>query len=348
MEAALGYEQSRRASGSIKQTSGEEVRQVTYTQDDVDAIAARVMSGKYSSRSNTMPPKPDSKQGNNTCRNCPPPYKPHPPGRCPANGKTCVVCKGRNHFAESPTCPVRQPNTVKAIETSTDDPYTYPDGSPHNTTVGFVEVIAVGLLQDTGVENTISVNINGTTFELFVDSGCKKTLLPSTYYQTKVGELQPSRIRLRPYGTNQYLTVKGEIPATLTSTNGASHRSTVYVVEGHLAEPLLGDEDAKALGIQSINPGGNMPTHQTLTPSQPEDTAVAGITANLHASGIIVKTSMDSHKNISAEEQDRIETIIERHPDVVTRIWTQQDYSWTRRNQGMPQFSSTLTHPSPR
>ena len=134
-----------------------------------------------------------------------------------------------------------EPNTVKAIETSTDDPYTYPDGSPHNTTVGIVQVIAVGLLQDTRVENTISVNINGTTFELFVDSGCKKTLLPSTYYQTKVGELQPSSIRLRPYGTNQYLTVKGEIPATLTSTNGASHISTAYVVEGHRAEPLLGD-----------------------------------------------------------------------------------------------------------
>ena len=32
MKAALGYEQSRRASGTIKQTSGEEVRQVSYTQ----------------------------------------------------------------------------------------------------------------------------------------------------------------------------------------------------------------------------------------------------------------------------------------------------------------------------
>ena len=59
MQAALCYEQSRRASGSIKQISGEEVRQVTYTQDDVDAIVARVMSGKCSSRSNTVPPKPD-------------------------------------------------------------------------------------------------------------------------------------------------------------------------------------------------------------------------------------------------------------------------------------------------
>ena len=106
MQAALGYEQSRRASGSIKQTSGEEVRQVTYTQDDVDAIVARVMSGKYSSRSNTVPPKPDSKQGNNKCRNCPPHYKPHPPGKYPANGKMRVVCKGHNHFAGSPTCPV--------------------------------------------------------------------------------------------------------------------------------------------------------------------------------------------------------------------------------------------------
>ena len=132
-----------------------------------------------------------------------------------------------------------------------------------------------------------------------------------------MGELQLSSIWLRPYGTNQYLTVKGEIPATLTSTNGASHTSTVYVVEGHLAEPLLGDEDATALGILSIDPRGNMPTPQTLTPSQTEDTTVAGITANLRASGIIVKTSRDPHKNISAEEQDSLETIVKRHLDVV-------------------------------
>ena len=48
LKAALGYEQSRKSSGSFKQTSGEDVKRLEYSQDDVDAIVARVLAGKYS------------------------------------------------------------------------------------------------------------------------------------------------------------------------------------------------------------------------------------------------------------------------------------------------------------
>ena len=319
MKSALGYEQSRRASGAIKQTSGEDVRKVTYNQEEVDAIVARVIAGKYSNRQATPQRQgmPSQRTQPARCRNCPPNYRPHGPGRCPAAGKTCAACKGKNHFAASQACPAAH-TTVKAVETS---PSTYSyDTYSDDDTVGFVEVISVGMVTDTHQNNTIEVRVNGIRLILFVDSGCKKTLIPYTHYQPQLGELRPSNIRLRPYGVDHYLQVKGEIPAVLTSANGAKHTSVVYVVEGHLVEPLLGDEDAKALGILCINPGGHVPAsslQNPATPEQPEDLAVAGITANLRAAGFVIQTAKNPEPEISVEEQNRINAIVERHPDVV-------------------------------
>ena len=47
IKAALGYEQSRKASGTINST--DEVRQLTHTQDEVDDIVARVIAGEIQS-----------------------------------------------------------------------------------------------------------------------------------------------------------------------------------------------------------------------------------------------------------------------------------------------------------
>ncbi len=99
IKAALGYEQSRKASGTIHST--DEVRQLTHTQDEVDDIVARVIAGKYSAR---KPKGPGKNSPTPKCPNCPPHYNPHQTNRCPAQGKTCVVCKKRNHFAGSATC----------------------------------------------------------------------------------------------------------------------------------------------------------------------------------------------------------------------------------------------------
>ena len=180
MKSALGYEESRQASGAIKQTSGEDVRKVMYNQE-VDAIVARVIAGKYSNRQATpqhqgMPPQRTQQA---RCRNCPPNYRPNGLGRCPAAGKTCAACKGKNHFAASPACPAAH-TTVKAVETS---PATYSyDIYSDDDKVGFVEVISVGMVTDTHQNNTTAVRVNGIRLLLFVDSGCKKTLIPYAHY----------------------------------------------------------------------------------------------------------------------------------------------------------------------
>ena len=322
MKVALGYELSRRASGTIKQTSGEDVRQVTYTQEDVDNIVARVTAGRYSNRG-PQPPKPSNPRIPNKCRSCPPHYKPHGSGKCPAVGKTCVVCRRKNHFAGSPACQVKDHTVVKALDLQHEEAYAYYEPVMGAEALGFVEVVDVSLVHDSHRENTITVRVNGIPLQLYVDSGCKKTLLPHDRYAEEFGPLLTSHIRLRPYGTTQYLAVKGELPVTLESTNGAQRRSTIYVVEGHLAEPLLGDEDAKALGILSINPGG-LPNLQTMEATQPspQSVPVAGITSSLRAAGIVVKTARDPEEMIPQEEQDRIAAIVQQYPEVVRKDLT--------------------------
>ena len=187
MKAALGYEQPRRASGTIKQSSGEDVRQITYSQDDVDSTMARVLAGKYSKRlSITM----QKKQGSGKCRNCPPHYKPHVTGRCPATGKTCVVCKGQNHFAGATVCPSKQ-SSVRAVETQPERLYSNQNTGDSRDTMRYVEVVDIGLLHEPRSENMALIDVNNARVKLFVDSGCKKTLIPTTYYQPEIVKTRP-------------------------------------------------------------------------------------------------------------------------------------------------------------
>ena len=86
---------------------------------------------------------------------------------------------------------------------------------------------------------------------------------------------------------------------TLIAASGATIKTVVYIVEGHLAEPILGDEDAKALGILTI--------------------AGAGITLNLRAAGISVKTTIEAETVVPSDKQTRIQAIVDIYPSVVHR-----------------------------
>jgi hypothetical protein len=311
LRVALGYEQSRRSSGTIKTTTGDDVRQVKYTQDDVDNIVARVVAGKYSirntpgasgssgNRSDTRGNRSDTQR--NKCPNCPPSYRPHDQYKCPARGKTCVVCKKTNHFAGSSAC--RSEKTVRAVADE------YNEGA-YSYDCGHVEVVEIGNVQSTKQDNRVGLKVNGEQLSLFVDSGCKKTLIPRDKYTSGMGRLDPSKVRLRPYGTAAYLQVDGEVSTTLECENGARHNTTVYVVNGHLAEPLLGDTDAKTLGILSINSRGH---HTDKQSTRQETDPVAGITANIRAAGIQVKADKDTGEEITNEERQRINKIVGQH-----------------------------------
>jgi hypothetical protein len=305
LKVALGYEQSRRSSGTIKTTTGEDVRHVTYTQDDVDSIVARVVAGKYSIRNTPGAPGTSgtkSETHRTKCPNCPPSYRPHDQYKCPARGKTCVVCKKKNHFAGSVTC--KSDKSVKSVTYETEE------GAYGYDSCGHVEVVEVGHVQTAKKDNKVGLKINGEQLRLFVDSGCKKTLIPRDKYTSGMGKIKPSKVRLRPYGMTTFLQVDGEVGTTLECENGARHSTTVYVINGHLAEPLLGDVDAKTLGILTINSGGY---HTDQRPAHQEEHPVAGITANIRAAGIQVKAEKDPGDEITEAERQRVNKIVGRH-----------------------------------
>ena len=59
--------------------------------------------------------------------------------------------------------------------------------------------------------------------------------------------------RFRPYGTHYHLPIKGKALVTLTAERGASVSTWVYVNDDAKEQSLLGELDARKLGIVKLN-----------------------------------------------------------------------------------------------
>ena len=73
----------------------------------------------------------------------------------------------------------------------------------------------------------VQVAINDTKMEMFVDSGCKRTLLPIYMYTKKMGPIKEFSIRFRPYGTNIMLKCHGVVEARIATDSGADHTTKI-------------------------------------------------------------------------------------------------------------------------
>ena len=78
-------------------------------------------------------------------------------------------------------------------------------------------------------------------------------------------KLQHTKVKFRPYSTDTYVPLLGSMGVRLTSSNGMTHKTRVYVTKGQ-RESLLGKEDATALGILRIEPGGYGPNGAPVQP----------------------------------------------------------------------------------
>ena len=183
--------------------------------------------------------------------------------------------------------------------------------------IGKLEVIEISRVCPEDTNNIVKLTLNQQQVSLFVKSGCRKTLLPLQRCLPAMGPLMPTQTKFRPYGTKTHLPIAGQLPATLTSRNGAQHKTTIYVIDGHRTEPLLGDADAKALGILSINKGGYQVTGSTTNPA---DEQIAGITANFRAAGIKLHINTPNEKGITSTEQEHITQLLEDHKEVFQGI----------------------------
>ena len=99
MKAALGYEQSRKANGTIKaNTTMVTEGNVMYTQEQIEGIVSRLIAGKYSTR---KPEKPKTDATRCKYPNCPPHYRPQisaqPVARIVRHVHTKIILQGLQH-----------------------------------------------------------------------------------------------------------------------------------------------------------------------------------------------------------------------------------------------------------
>ena len=183
-QAALGYEQSRKSAGKIKQEQGQEdVCRRTYTESEVDEMVKRITAGKFSMQAQKKNPPVKNynsqKPVNNgyQCPNCPPHYRPHPTdARCPARTKTCIACKQKDHFAGAKSCPM----TVKRVAEQGHEYRFEEHEDPED--LRCIETIHLLNLQDPHDQDAmVKVKINGVETEMCCRFWMQAVIDPSRY-----------------------------------------------------------------------------------------------------------------------------------------------------------------------
>ena len=179
------------------------------------------------------------------------PRKAHKRGRCPAKGKKSHVCDKKHHFSHAKVCPggaVRKVNDRKETSDSDTDEIT-----------GRIKTVNHIAAQQSE-EEMIKVKFNGYITDIRVDSGCHRILLPEKVYHTfrHTTRLVKTKVKLRPYGIKDNLTVVGRAKVIVEAECGQKHETWAYIVKGHMVEALLGSDDAKALGVLKITPAGEL------------------------------------------------------------------------------------------
>ena len=96
------------------------------------------------------------------------------------------------------------------------------------------------------------------SISLVPDTGVSKTLLNrQDWAQIKdYSKFVKTSKLFRPLGTAYHLPIKGRAKVHMTSINGSTIESYVYVVDNAHDKSLLGKEDALQLRIISLNPDG--------------------------------------------------------------------------------------------
>ena len=115
----------------------------------------------------------------------------HQSGRCPANGKECFTCGGKNHFARASVCPGKK--TVKRI--NSDYFTTLQLDNPHQepSTPNAIRKVT------SPADKWVDVKIGGTQHTLFADTGSEHTIITPEHYSSSMGPLEEPDIILRAW-----------------------------------------------------------------------------------------------------------------------------------------------------
>ena len=231
----------------------------------------------------------------------------HEPQRCPSNGKPCYSCGGKNHFAKSAACPNTK-NEQTDVKPSAETDETKKKNQTSNSTKRIVTIKRLSENHQKWVE----IGINGVNRNLFTDTGSEHTIIPPEIYDTSMGPLKKPDIDLRAWGCTENLKIKGMLEVELKNGKGAKTPSKVYVVEGHEAEPLLGDKDAEELGFIIFNREGREPTPGECSIRRLESNIPQKLRDNLNIS-VDTKPGVDISDLMTTEGKEEIEELVNRY-----------------------------------
>ena len=210
-----------------------------------DTVHRIAKPGRYSNRSRNTKKTPQKSESSKAetevpCYFCGGSY-PHPKGRksCPAFGKTCQFCNGRNHFTHC--CPQKSVKQVKMDEKSSDsdtseDSYVYAvDGKMNRK------------------DAKIVVKLDGKKIPFQIDTGASVNIISENRLKLLKGNdvpLKKSKSKLYPYGSSNPLPVIGWFTAEI-ETKSKTNVAKIYVCRGD-AQSLLGLQTALDLEVVKI------------------------------------------------------------------------------------------------
>ena len=177
-----------------------------------------------------------SSKSEESCPNCG--FEKHARENCPANGKTCKLCKRLGHFGK--VCRSAR-YSQKQIGTLSSGNAASPDNE------GFVYGTSAGNER----RPKIKVKVLNLSIEFVIDSGAAANTITESSFQrlNPPPKLLPSQLELTTYG-NQQLRVKGEFE-TEVKTGGKTATIKFQVIEAGFSveDNLLGYKSAKNLGL---------------------------------------------------------------------------------------------------
>ena len=105
-------------------------------------------------------------------------------------------------------------------------------------------------------------------FELVTDTGVSETILNRNDWEMikNLCKFVKTAKRFRPFGTAYHLPIRGKVHVNLTAQKGAQIDTYVYRIDDPKEQSLLGEEDAKRLGLVKLKPKGA--THEVISPAE--------------------------------------------------------------------------------
>ena len=199
-----------------------------------------------------------SKCGNGRCKGS---------EQCFARDKECNHCHEVGHFIRQ--CPKKK-NTKKAGgNISRRIKEAEASGSESEKSVGrILQSIPVGRVGAAKGDIFTKLSIQGVAgFKVATDTGVGKTILSRADWR-KIedrAEMVKTRLKFRPYGTEQQLPIRGRARVKIRAEAGAEIDTYVYVNDDGKETSLLGKEDAVRLGIVTMKLEGAEKEYTTVS-----------------------------------------------------------------------------------